>query len=88
MNNWLIILFNILILLTWIYLLYQVYTTDPIIQSQWSGSEPSWGEQYKNLILSVKITAFINGIIVLLTILATFYKVISPSPVITGGKRR
>lgn len=87
MNSWLIILFNLLILTTWVYLLYQVFTIDPEVQAEWQGNLPTWADNYKNMILSIKITAFINGIIVLLTILTTVYKM-NTDVVVGGSKRR
>ncbi len=86
MSNWLILLFNLIILTTWIYLLYQVFTIDPEVQAEWQGNTPTWADNYKNMILSIKITAFINGIIVLLTILTIVYKM--NTDVVVGGKRR
>lgn len=74
MSTWLIILFNVGVLLSWSHLLFQVYTIDPDIQSQWKGtSPPPWADQYNSMIVSIKTTAFINGIIVLLTIISTVY---------------
>lgn len=87
MNSWLIILFNLLILTTWVYLLYQVFTIDPEVQAEWQGNLPTWADNYKSMILSIKITAFINGIIVLLTILTTVYKM-NTDVVVGGSKRR
>lgn len=86
MNSWLIILFNLLILTTWVYLLYQVFTIDPEVQAEWKSNIPTWADNYKSMILSIKITAFINGIIVLLTIFTTVYKM--TTDVVVGGKRR
>jgi hypothetical protein len=83
MKTWLTILFNVAILLSWSHLLFQVYTIDPDIQSEWKGaSPPPWADQYNSMILSIKITAFINGIIVLLTILSTLY-----ATTMTAGRR-
>lgn len=85
MQPWIIILFNVGILLSWSHLLFQVYTIDPDVQSQWkAGSPPPWADQYNNMIMSIKITAFINGIIVLVTIISTIFN----SYVFVGGRRR
>lgn len=91
MSTWLIVLFNLLILGTWIYLLYLVYNLDPKIQSEWKGSTPSWGSEYNSFIMSVKVTSFVNGSLILLTILTAIYNSYTNSysaPVIGGRKRR
>lgn len=89
MSTWLIVLFNILILLTWVYLLYLVYNLDPKIQSEWKGSKPAWSDEYNSFITSVKVTSFINGSLILLTIITALYKQFTNSyaPVV-GGRRR
>ena len=89
MSTWLIVLFNILILLTWVYLLYLVYNLDPKIQADWKGSRPSWGDEYNTFITSVKVTSFINGGLILLTIITAMYNGYKSyyTPV-TAGRRR
>lgn len=84
MNVFLVLVLNILILATWIYLLYQVYTVDKNVQSELVHTNPSWEKDYNGMILSVKITAFVNGILVLMTIFLTMYN----SYVQIGGRRR
>jgi hypothetical protein len=81
MNVFLVVFFNALILVTWVYLLYQVYTVDPEVQSQWDNAAPPWADSYRSMILSVKITAFLNGTLVLLTIISAMYRGF------TGGRR-
>lgn len=89
MNAWLLVLFNLIILGTWVYLLYLVYNLDPKIQSEWKGSTPAWGAEYNSFIQSVKITSFINGGIVLLTVFGLIYKQLTTSYVpVVGGRRR
>ena len=87
MNAWLVVLFNLLILGTWIYLLYLTYNLDPKIQSEWKGTTPSWGAEYNSFIQSVKITSFINGGLILLTIVSALYNQYS-TPAVVGGRRR
>lgn len=88
MNAWLIVLFNILILGTWVYLLYLVYNLDPKIQSEWKGARPAWADEYNSFITSVKVTSFINGGLVLLTIVTALYKQYSTPYVTIAGRRR
>jgi len=88
MNAWLIVLFNLLILLTWVYLLYLVYTLDPKIQSEWKGSKPAWGDEYNSFITSVKVTSFINGGLIILTMITALYKQYSAPYVAVAGRRR
>lgn len=89
MNSWILALFNLIILGTWIYLLYLVYTLDPKIQSEWKGSTPSWAAEYNSFIQSVKITSFINGGIVISTLIGIVLKQINtPAPLMTAGRRR
>lgn len=85
MNAWLVVLFNLLILATWVYLLYLVYNLDPKIQAEWKGSKPTWGDEYNSFITSVKVTSFINGGLILLTILTAFYKQYS-TPYVAGRR--
>jgi hypothetical protein len=84
MNVFLVVIFNVLILATWVYLLFQVFTVDKDVQTDLISTNPPWESQYNSMILSVKITAFINGILVLLTIFSTMYTSFSS----TGGRRR
>jgi len=88
MNAWLIVLFNLLILLTWVYLLYLVYTLDPKIQAEWKGTTPSWGSEYNSFITSVKVTSFINGGLIILTMITALYKQYSTPYVAVAGRRR
>lgn len=88
MNTWLIILFNILIVLSWVYLLYLVYNLDPKIQAEWKGTKPSWADEYNSFITSVKVTSFINGSLVILTILTALYKQYTSAYVAVAGRRR
>lgn len=81
-------LFNLLILGSWVYLLYLVYNLDPKIQAEWKGSTPSWGAEYNSFINSVKVTSFINGGLVLLTIVTALYKQYSTAYVAVAGRRR
>ena len=86
MNAWLVIVLNIVVVLSWVYLLYLVFTVDPEVQAEWKGSIPTWAPNYKNMILSVKITGFINGSIALLSVLLGLYKVLTPQ--VAGNRRR
>jgi hypothetical protein len=86
MNAWLLVLLNIVVVLSWTYLLYQVFTIDPEVQAEWKGTVPSWAPNYTNMILSVKVTGFINGGIALLSVLLGLYKILTPD-VVLGGKR-
>ena len=88
MNTWLIILFNLLIVLTWVYLLYLVYNLDPKIQAEWTGAKPAWADEYNSFITSVKVTSFINGGLVVLTILGTIYKQYTATYMAVAGRRR
>lgn len=88
MNAWLIILFNILIIATWLYLLYLVYNLDPKIQAEWKGVKPSWADEYNSFITSVKVTSFVNGGLVLLTILTAIYKQYNAAYMAVAGRRR
>lgn len=86
MSTWLVVLFNILILLSWIYLIYLVYNLDPKIQAEWKGSRPSWGDEYISFINSVKTTSLINGSLVLLTIVTAIYSSYT-APQVAGRRR-
>lgn len=86
MNAWLVIILNIVVVLAWVYLLYLVFTVDPEVQAEWKGSIPPWASNYKNMILSVKITGFINGIIAFLSVFLGLYTVLTPQ--VMGGRRR
>ena len=86
MNAWLVIILNAVVVLTWGYLLYLVFTIDPEVQAEWKGTIPSWAPNYKNMILSVKITGFINGIIAFISLMSAIYKVLTPE--MMGGRRR
>jgi hypothetical protein len=88
MNAWLIILFNLLIVASWVYLLYLVYNLDPKIQAEWKGAKPSWADEYDSFINSVKVTSFINGGLVLLTILTAVYKQYNAAYMAVAGRRR
>jgi hypothetical protein len=87
MNAWIVILLNVAMLLSWMYLLYQVFTIDPEVQAEWKGTMPSWAENYKSMIFSVKVTGVINGSIALLSVLMGIYKLLTPEEIL-GGKRR
>lgn len=88
MNAWLVIVFNLLILATWVYLLYLVYTLDPKIQETWKSNPPSWASEYDSFITSVKVTSFINGSLILLTIMAAMYNQYTSQYVTVGARRR
>lgn len=89
MNGWLIIIFNLLILLSWGYLIYLVYNLDPKIQAEWQGKPPSWADEYNSFMNSVKTTSIINASLVVLTVFTTLYKQFTTVEVpIVGGKRR
>lgn len=87
MNGWLIVTFNLLILVTWGYLLYLVYNLDPKIQDEWKGVRPAWADEYNSFITSVKVTSFINAGLIVLTIITTLYKQFSVSTEVVGGRR-
>jgi hypothetical protein len=89
MGVWLIVLFNLAIVGSWAYLLYLVYNLDPKIQAEWKGTKPSWADEYNSFITSVKTTSFINGGLVVLTIITALYKqYTSTYSTVVGGRRR
>jgi len=88
MSAWLIILFNLLIAGTWVYLLYLVFNLDPKIQSEWKGTKPSWADEYNTFITTVKVTSFVNGGLIVLTILTALYKQYNTAYMAVAGRRR
>ena len=77
MNPFLVVLLNSIVLASWIYMLYQVYTIDPEVQQEWEGVVPSWAPNYKSMIFSIKVTAFINGSVAFLSLLSGIYGILS-----------